>query len=167
MSIMTGDIHFKIIRNLEATVFNKLFILLLLLAFNSYFYALSGRTITISNQTMQNITLNFFDATCMYTDLSSPEAVSMDSLNNTTLKAHSSVKVHEESKASEICFFIRFNSSEYKLKASLSIAPYIYTVMQGTAYGSAVERFMRYSTVGGSIERFTFSFKDNNIYIKH
>ncbi|QGP55443.1 hypothetical protein PsalMR5_02893 [Piscirickettsia salmonis] len=148
-------------------MFNKLYIVLLLLVFNSYFYALSGRTITIYNQTIQDITLNFFDATCMYTDLSSPEAVSMDSLNNTILKANNSVKVHEESKASEICFFIRSNSSEYKLKASLSIAPYIYTVMKGEAYGSAIERFMNYSTVGGSIKRFTFSFKDNNIYIKH
>ncbi|RNC77726.1 hypothetical protein ACGP04_09205 [Piscirickettsia salmonis] len=148
-------------------MFNKLYILLLLLVFNSYFYALSGRTITIYNQTIQDITLHFFDSACIYTNLSSPEAASMDSVDNTTLKANSSIKVHEESNASNSCFFIRLYPSEYKLKASLSIAPYIYTVMQGSAYGSGVERFMRYSAIGGSIERFTFSFKDKNIYIKH
>ncbi|OAJ32916.1 hypothetical protein A0O36_02896 [Piscirickettsiaceae bacterium NZ-RLO1] len=148
-------------------MFIKRYSLLFLLVFNLNLHALSGRTIMINNQTSQDIILHFFDVNCMYTNLSDSDGVDIDSINNTIIKANNFIKVHEESKASGICFFIRSNSSEYKLKASLVVAPYIYTVMKAEAHGSAISRYMKYNTEGGSIQKFKFNFDDNKIYINH
>uniref|UniRef100_UPI0039F6D0F8 hypothetical protein n=1 Tax=Piscirickettsia salmonis TaxID=1238 RepID=UPI0039F6D0F8 len=39
--------------------------------------------------------------------------------------------------------------------------------MKAEAHGSAISRYMKYNTEGGSIQKFKFNFDDNKIYINH